>query len=134
VGDEPSDQQDRFETRGSMAQPAHSGDHTADEIGRRQSLFRDLNERIGELSESFDLQEQMTIFCECGSDDCREQIAVTEAEYEQLRRVPTHFAVLAGHDIPAVERVITKNERYIVVEKFGESAITAIKLDPRRPG
>jgi hypothetical protein len=35
--------------------------------------------------------------------------------------VPTHFAVIAN------------SGRYVVVEKFGESAITAIDLDPRKP-
>jgi hypothetical protein len=48
-------------------------------------------------------------------------------------RIPTHFAVLPGHDVPTVERVVETNERYVIVEKFGEAAITAIKLDPRRP-
>ena len=54
------------------------------------------------------------------------------AEYEKLRRIPTHFAVLRGHDIPEVERVVEENERFVVVEKFGESAVVAINLDPRR--
>jgi hypothetical protein len=115
-----------------MAQPTDQSDRRAGEIGQRQSLFRDVNERIDEVSESFDLQEAMTIFCECGSDKCGAQITLSEAEYEKLRRIPTHFAVLPGHEIPAVERVVETNERYVIVEKFGEAAITAIKLDPRR--
>jgi hypothetical protein len=40
--------------------------------------------------------------------------------------------VLRGHDIPEVERVVEENERFVVVEKFGESAVVAINLDPRR--
>jgi len=74
------------------------------EIGRRQSLFRDVNEHIGRLAESFDLLDQVPIICECASTDCNEQIGMTQAEYENLRRIPTHFAVLPGHEIPAVER------------------------------
>jgi len=35
--------------------------------------------------------------------------------------------------VPAVERVIARNTRYVVVEKLGEAASAAIKLDPRRP-
>ena len=115
-----------------MAQPTEQGDQQAREIGRRQSLFREVNERIDELVEDFDLQDEMLILCECASGQCSERIAMTEAEYENLRRVPTHFAVLAGHERTAVERVVERNDRYIVVEKFGESAATAIKLDPRR--
>jgi hypothetical protein len=102
------------------------------EIGRRQSLFRDVNEHIGELTENFDLLDQVPIICECASTECNKQIALTQAEYENLRRIPTHFAVLPGHDIPDVERVVEQNERFVTVEKFGESALAAIKLDPRR--
>jgi hypothetical protein len=102
------------------------------EIGRRQSLFREVNEQIGRLAENFDLLDQVPIICECASTACNEQIALTQAEYEKLRRIPTHFAVLPGHDIPDVERVVEQNERFTTVEKFGESAQAAIKLDPRR--
>jgi hypothetical protein len=116
-----------------MAQPTDQSDQQGDEIGRRQSLFREVNERIDELTEVLDLQEEMTIFCECGTERCHEQITLSGAEYEKLRRIPTHFAVLPGHDIPAVERVIARNTRYVIVEKLGDAAITAIKLDPRRP-
>jgi hypothetical protein len=116
-----------------MAQPTDQSDRQAGDVGRRQSLFRDVNEHIDELAESFDPQEEMTIFCECGSGKCSEQITLTEAEYKGLRRVPTHFAVLPGHEEPAVERVVETNERYVIVGKFGEAAITAIKLDPRKP-
>jgi SpoU rRNA methylase family enzyme len=115
-----------------MAQPTEQSDQQAHEIGRRQSLFREVNERIDELAGDFDLQDEMKILCECASDQCTERIAMTEEEYENLRRIPTHFAVLAGHEITAVERVVEKNDRYIVVEKLGESAAAAIKLDPRR--
>jgi hypothetical protein len=121
-----------------MAQPTdqsdqQAGDRQAGEIGRKQSLFREVNEHIDELTEVLDLQEEMTIFCECGTDKCHEQITLSGAEYEELRRIPTHFAVLPGHDIPAVERVIARNTRYVIVEKLEDAAITAIKPDPRRP-
>jgi hypothetical protein len=107
-------------------------DKQAREIGRHQSLFREVNERIDELAENFDLLDQVPILCECATTDCNERIVLTQAEYDSLRRIPTHFAVLPGHDIPAVERVVEQNERFVIVEKFGESAIAAIKLDPRR--
>jgi hypothetical protein len=115
-----------------MAHTTDPPEVQAREIGRRQSLFREVNDRIEELVQSFDLQDEMTILCECASDQCTERIAITEAEYENLRRIPTHFAVLAGHEIPAAEQVVENNDRYTVVEKFGESAAVAIKHDPRR--
>ena len=105
----------------------------AHEVGKRQSLFREVNERIEELSEEFDLRDAMQIMCECGSGGCKGTIVLTEEQYEALRRIPTHFAVLPGHEIPALERVVEHHEGFIVVEKIGESAIVAVRLDPRRP-
>lgn len=109
-------------------------DKQADEIGRHQSLSREVNERIEELAEMFELRDQFEILCECGASDCEDRIMLTQAEYDDLRRIPTHFAVLPGHDIPAVERVVAQNERFVIVEKFGESAKAAIRHDPRRRG
>jgi hypothetical protein len=102
------------------------------EIGRHQSLFREVNERIEELAETFDLKDELSIVCECGSTECAERIAVSEDEYESLRRIPTHFAVRPGHELPDVERVVERHDKFVVVEKFGESAKAAIRLDPRR--
>jgi hypothetical protein len=115
-----------------MAHPPDKSKQRTLEIGRRQSLFREVNDQIEAVAGNFDLLDQVPIICECASADCHEQIALTKNEYEELRRIPTHFAVLPGHDIPEVERVVEKNDRYLVVEKFGESAIAAIELDPRR--
>jgi hypothetical protein len=112
------------------ARAEHSG-QTATDTGR-QCLFRIVNERIKELAEPFELTEMMAIFCECGQAGCAERIELAEAEYERLRLIPTHFAVLAGHNIPAAERVVEENSRFLVVEKVGQCAVEAVKLDPRR--
>lgn len=117
-----------------MAQPIDEVDQRAHEIGRHQALVREVNERIEELAETFDLKDRLTILCECGSGQCDERIALREDQYEQLRRVPTHFAVRPGHEIPDVERVVERHDEFVVVEKFGESPKPAIRLDPRRRG
>jgi hypothetical protein len=105
-----------------VAQPIDEMDQRAREIGRHQPLFREVNGRIEELAETFDLKDELAILCECGSGQCDERIALREDQYEQLRRVPTHFAVRPGHEIPDVERVVERHDEFVVVEKFGESA------------
>jgi hypothetical protein len=117
-----------------VAQPVDKMDQRAREVGRHQALFREVNERIGELAETFDRDGELTILCECGSGQCDERIALRAEEYEKLRRIPTHFAVRPGHEIPDVERVVERRHGFVVVEKFGESAKVAIRLDPRRRG
>jgi hypothetical protein len=56
---------------------------------------------------------------------------MTEAEYEAVRRVPTHFAIKSGHEIVGVEEIVDRNDRYVVVAKLGVAGETAMKLDPR---
>ena len=115
-----------------MAQQTDQTEQRAREVGRHQALFREVNERIEALAEDLDLMDEMEIICECAHHGCDERIALTSDSYESLRRVPTHFAVVPGHEIPAVERVVERHEGFIVVEKLGESAIAAVRLDPRR--
>jgi hypothetical protein len=115
-----------------MAAHREAPGETARQIALRQALFREVNERINEIAGDFGLAGGFSILCECASSDCQERIELTRSEYEHLRRLPTRFAVLRGHDIPAVERIVQENERFVTVEKFDDSGITATRLDPRR--
>jgi len=90
-----------------------------------------VNERIGDLAEHLDFSDAMPLLCECGTGGCTERLELTRTEYEQLRRYPTRFAVLPGHQIPGVERVVEEHEGFLVVEKLGDSAVVACRLDPR---
>lgn len=110
-----------------------SGD-TARQIARSQALLREVNERISEIAGDFAAAGGFEILCECGSTGCHERIELTHTEYQHLRRMPTHFAVFGGHDIPAVGRVVQENKRFVTVEKFDDSGIVATGLGPRRRG
>ena len=95
---------------------------------RNQALWREVNERIAELSAGL---EDAEFLCECASLDCTETLQLSLTEYEDARRWPNRFPVLPGHFLPEVERVVEQNERYVVVETFGKAAEEAIRLDPR---
>jgi hypothetical protein len=104
------------------------------DAARDQALFREVNERLRDLNETFaELARESTFVCECANRDCLKHISLTLAEYEEVRRIPTHFAVAdePGHVFPDVERVTRVAPTYIVVEKFGRAGIEAVKLDPR---
>jgi hypothetical protein len=92
-------------------------DETARRIVQRQALLREVNERIHEIATDFGVAERFSILCECASSECKESIELTQTEYECLRRMPTRFAVLSGHEVPAVERVVQENDRFVTVEK-----------------
>jgi hypothetical protein len=73
--------------------------------------------------------------CECANLECLIPVHLTVAEYEAVRADPAHFLVAPdeAHIVLDVERVVTRNERYWVVEKLGEAADVSEALDERRP-
>jgi hypothetical protein len=95
---------------------------------KNQSLFREVNERIEELRPGETLVE---FACECTNTECTASLTLSDDEYESVRRFPTHFIVMPGHELDEVERVVQRNERYEVVEKFGAGGPAAVRLDPR---
>jgi hypothetical protein len=99
---------------------------------QHQSLFREVNERIEALNEEFARILPMGDWiCECGDAECFEPIALTVAEYEDIRSHPARFPVLPGHELPAVEVVVERHERYLVVEKLGAAKDFAVEHDRR---
>jgi hypothetical protein len=101
---------------------------------RKQSLFREINERVKQLNEGFSMVLPVGEWiCECADDTCVERIALSAAEYEAIRDDGTHFLVAPGdeHVFFDVEIVTARNERYWVVEKFGTAGDEADRRDPR---
>lgn len=96
-----------------------------------QSLLRDINERIRTLAPP---SLYVEFLCECPDAACLELVSMTISEYDDVRRIPSHFVIRPGHYDPLVERVVRNEGRYSVVELFGEAGIAAVRLDPRRAG
>jgi hypothetical protein len=97
-------------------------------IGRNEALFREVNERIRDVSSNGDIE----FLCECGDENCTQQIRLTRAEYQEVRSHPARFAIARGHEIADVELVVAENERFAVVEKLaGEPHLLAERTDPR---
>ena len=69
-------------------------------LAGNEALFREVNERVAGVAEHFEVEstaDPVKFTCECGRATCTEQIAMTLVEYEALRAMPTHFAVVPGH-------------------------------------
>jgi hypothetical protein len=101
-----------------------------------ETLFREVNERIEELSIGLAGDSEPDEFlggfvCECGSDSCVELLNVTHSEYEAVRGDPRRFLIVPGHEDLEAERVVERYERYWVVQKFGEASQLAQEQDPR---
>jgi hypothetical protein len=101
-------------------------------VAKNEALFRRVNERIEEINEALDGDSESDFLCECGDDDCTTPVSLTLAEYEEVRRDPTHFLIAHGHEVIDVEKVIRETDRYAVVKKFaGEAERIAVETDPR---
>lgn len=102
-------------------------------IGLNEAVFREVNDRIEDLAETFNLNDSaLDLVCECGSSTCVERITMTRKEYESLRTDSTHFAVVPGHEIPDVEEIVAREKGYDVVRKHeGAPAAIAQATDSR---
>jgi hypothetical protein len=103
-------------------------DARQERIGKNEALFREVNERIRDISSDGEID----FLCECGAENCAQQIRLTSEEYRDVRAHPTHFVIASGHEAPDVESVVAENERFAVVEKVaGEPHALAERTDPR---
>jgi hypothetical protein len=102
-------------------------------IGLNEAVFRQTNERIEELNQTFaTFTDRLLLVCECGDGACAEKISMSPAEYEELRSEASHFAIVPGHEIPDVEKVVAHREGYDVVSKHqGIPRQIAEVTDPR---
>ena len=96
--------------------------------GENQALFRTVNYRIDELNRRFGSSEVSRFVCECLEPACVELIAIPHDEFERIRRNPTEFFVIPGHEVPQVEEVVHRDERWLVVRKLGVGAKVAAEL------
>jgi hypothetical protein len=105
---------------------------TAARVARNESLFREVNERILELEESFGDPGHggrlIAIVCECATTGCTTKVEVSPEEYLQAREKPTRFIVALGHVDLEFERVVIETERFLLIEKLAEAGETAAKL------
>src|SRR5256714_12081918 len=91
---------------------------------RNESLFREVNDRIEELSENVEAQGiapeggLVEFHCECGRDGCTERVRMTVAEYEHVRTDNDRFLVVPGHETPEMESVVESSDRFVVVDKL----------------
>jgi hypothetical protein len=99
-------------------------------IARNEALFREVNERVKEVSESAPA-ERIEFLCECGDEKCTQSISLSRSEYEALRSDPLLFGIERGHGIPDVEEVIAENDRFQTVRKHQDEGRIARATDPR---
>lgn len=102
-----------------------------DRLVRNEALFRQVNERLKELGESFSVvAERADFVCECSDERCAQHISLTLEEYERVRSDATHFVVIKGHELPRIETIAYELADGLLVvaktkEELAEAATTS---------
>jgi hypothetical protein len=105
--------------------------HSQERLARNESFFRQVNERINEVTEGFQGDQAYEFFCECADPECTDRITLTSEDYEWVRSNPTRFVLARGHIAPEIEHVVERDGDHVVVEKLGLAARIAARLNPR---
>jgi hypothetical protein len=105
-------------------------DEDPDRRALNEAAFREVNERIAEVGESF-TPEEMSLVCECSRSACAERLWLDAVEYERVRTVSEWFIVRPGHEQADIEVVIEEWPGFFVVRKRGEAAEISRATDPR---
>ena len=100
-------------------------------VAQNESIFRLVNEQIEGGNVRSEVTEEQEYVCECGNVRCTDRVYMTSDEYRRVRSNARRFFVIPGHDLPDVETVAERHERYAVVEKFGVGGAVAEAHDPR---
>jgi hypothetical protein len=96
-------------------------------LARNESLFREVNERIEDVAGE---NEAVEFVCECTDKECVSTLVLKLADYERIRSKSTWFFVKTGHNVAEVERVISEEAGYVIVEKLVGTEFSE-EVDPR---
>lgn len=113
-------------------------------MAENQVVFRKMNEQakafVDELARIADEDERMKdmrhddktlqFYCECSDEDCQLRIAIQPSAYSKIHAQPDHFAILPGHNLPAIESVVEQHDTFIVVKKFSVPSQNVTELTP----
>ncbi len=97
-------------------------------LARNEILFREINERLDEMSVPW--SKTTDYLCECSEMSCTKIVELRSDEYERIRSRATVFVVAPGHEKHEIEKVIESNDGYLLVEKV-VAVEEIIEQDPR---
>lgn len=104
-------------------------------VGRNEALFREVNERIRDVSQSLESvsgSSGVQFVCECSRTECHASVSMELDDYERVRGHPARFLAAIGHLWSSQsERLVEDNATFWILEKVGDAADVAEDADPR---
>lgn len=99
-----------------------------------EGTFRDANEELEKRAVEIvgvDDDQLVPFLCECPQMTCTEIALLTLKEYERVRSNGRGGLAVLGHEDETVERVVVRNERFVMTEKFGRAGEVHEQEDDR---
>jgi hypothetical protein len=95
-------------------------------------VFRQLNEKIQAGFDEIkrlakeDGQETMfehddtplNFYCECSDENCRKRVLLKPSLYSKIHQHKNRFVLICGHETKSIEKIISKEPSFCIVEKF----------------
>jgi hypothetical protein len=88
---------------------------------RKRLLFREVNERIREVQDSFGVTDEYELLCECAQTGCLSRVVVPAAVFEEAAARTQEFVVALEH-LADSDRVVSTGPAYAVVQRPGNPA------------
>lgn len=89
---------------------------------RKSSLFREVNERVRDVSAQWDSTQSVGFFCECSDTGCSELLDLTVADYEAIRAMRDCFVVVRGHESSRDDHVVERRDSLSIVQPAATAA------------
>ncbi len=70
--------------------------------------------------EGRDTEASMKFFCECSLTTCNLRIELTPKAYKDFHQNQRRFIAIPGHEIQKIEKIISHEKGFNVIEKFGD--------------
>jgi hypothetical protein len=107
---------------------------SAERKALNEGKFREANEQIEQKAVEIvgvDDGQFVPFLCECPQMECTQVALLTLKEYEQIRASGRQGLAVLGHEDPTVEKVLERNERFVLTEKFGRAGEVHQQRDDR---
>ena len=83
---------------------------------QNQLLYREVNLRIREVSDSVGSDANLEFLCECGRSECTETFELTQAQFDELVNGGRLHLLVPGHKGSLIgQRVIAEHADFLVV-------------------
>lgn len=101
-------------------------------MAENEVIFRHRNERVQEGFDEIrriaqeDNQEfephtddsPLQFFCECADENCTQRIELKPSMYNKIHEKRDQFIIVCGHQVTAIEQLVTETPSYSVVKKY----------------